>query len=286
VRVALIGAGGQLASDLAPLFAELVPLTRPDLDITDPAAVKRVLDDARPDVVVNTAAYNLVDRAESEPALAFAANTIGPAHLARYCGERDLALVHFSTDYVFGLEPPAPLRAWRETDVPVPLSLYGATKLAGEHAVRMHCRRHYVIRTCGLYGQAATKTKGNFVQTMLRLARERSELRVVADQLCTPTFTRDVARITARLLATGAYGLYHATNSGESSWFAVAEEAIRLAGLSTSVRPITTAEYPTAAQRPPFSRLDCSKIESVTGETLRPWQEALREYVGALSDQG
>jgi len=283
MRVALIGAGGQLASDLAPLFPDLVPLQRSDLDITDGERVTQVLDAARPDVVINTAAYNLVDRAESEPALAYEANAIGPLRLARYCGERNLVLVHFSTDYVFGLEPPAPLRPWRESDVPVPLSVYGASKLAGELAVRANATRHFVIRTCGLYGRAATKAKGNFVQTMLRLARERPELRVVADQLCTPTFTRDVARAAARLLATEAYGLYHAVNSGECSWYAVAEEAVRLAGLSTPLSPITTAEYPTAAKRPPYSRLDCAKLEAATGKAMRPWHEALCEYVSELT---
>ena len=283
MRVALIGAGGQLASDLAPLFPDLVPLTRSDLDIADGERVAAVLDAARPDVVINTAAYNLVDRAESEPALADAVNVQGPLHLARYCGVRDLVLVHYSSDYVFGVEPPWPRRPWRETDTPMPVSVYGASKLAGEEAVRANAPRHFVIRTCGLYGRAATKAKGNFVQTMMRLARERPELRVVADQTCTPTFTRDVARVTARLLETEAYGLYHAVNSGECSWYAVAEEAVRLAGLSTPLSPITTAEYPTAAKRPPYSRLDCAKLEAVIGEPMRPWREALGEYVSELA---
>ena len=133
MRVVLIGAGGQLATDLAPLFPDLVPLSHAELDIVDAGAVSRVLEAARPDVVINTAAYNLVDKAEAEPDRAFAVNAIGPAHLAKYCGSRGLTLVHFSTDYVFGLEPPSPLRPWTEADVPVPLSLYGASKLAGEH---------------------------------------------------------------------------------------------------------------------------------------------------------
>lgn len=279
MRVALIGAGGQLASDLAPLFPDLIPLTHEELDIVDVEAVSNVLDAARPDVVINTAAYNLVDKAESEPERAFAVNAIGPAHLARYCGSRELTLVHFSTDYVFGSGLPSPLRPWREDDVPVPVSLYGASKLAGEHAVRMNCPRHFVVRTCGLYGRAATKAKGNFVQTMLRLAREKPELRVVSDQVCTPTWTRDVAAATARLLATDAYGLYHATNSGQCSWHALASEAVRLAGLPTPVTAIPSSEYPTAARRPPYSRLDCSKLERITGMTMPSWQEAVSQYL-------
>ena len=285
MRVALIGAGGQLATDLAPLFPDLVPLTRADLDITQPDAVATVLDGIRPDVVLNTAAYNLVDKAESEPERAFAVNALGARNLARLCGAKDWTLVHFSTDYVFGGEVSLLRRGWLESSVPAPVNVYGASKLAGEHLVRMHCPRHFVIRTCGLYGQAATKAKGNFVKTMLRLARERPEVRVVADQICTPTFTRDVARITAALLPTAAYGLYHATNSGECSWYAVADEAIRLAGLATPVVPIETAEYPTPARRPAFSALECSRIEEATGLTLRSWQEALAEYVAGLGDE-
>ena len=279
MRVALIGAGGQLATDLAPLFPDLQLLPHAALDIVDAAAVASALDSARPDVVINTAAYNLVDKAESEPERAFAVNAIGPAHLARYCGSRGLTLVHFSTDYVFGLEPPVPLRPWTEKDVAVPVSLYGASKLAGEHAVRMNCPRHFVVRTCGLYGHAASKVKGNFVQTMLRLARERPELRVVSDQLCTPTWTRDVATATARLLETEAYGLYHATNSGECSWHALACEAVRLAGLDVPIHPIASSEYPTAARRPTYSRLDCSRLQGVTGMTMPSWQEAIAGYL-------
>lgn len=285
MRVALIGAGGQLATDLAPLFPDLVPLTRADLDITQPDAVAMVLDGVRPDVVINTAAYNLVDKAESEPERAFAVNALGARNVARVCEARDWTLVHFSTDYVFGGDVSLLRRGWIEGSVPAPVNVYGASKLAGEHLVRMHCPRHFVIRTCGLYGHAATKSKGNFVKTMLRLAKERPEVRVVADQICTPTFTRDVARMTAALLQTPAYGLYHATNSGECSWYAVADEAVRLAGLATPVVPIETAEYPTPARRPPFSALDCSKIEEATGLTLRPWQEALAEYVAGLGDE-
>lgn len=281
MKVALIGAGGQLATDLAPLFADLVPLTRADLDITDRDAIRRVLDAIRPDVVINTAAYNLVDKAEADPVTAFGVNAIGAGNLALYCGEQDRTLIHYSTDYVFGSEVSLTRRGWNESSLPGPVNVYGASKLAGEHLVRMHCPKHYVIRTCGLYGRAATKTKGNFVRTILRLARERTEVRVVADQICTPTYTRDVAGITAELVRAEAYGTYHATNAGECSWYAVAAEAVRLAGLSTPVIPITTSEYPTAARRPAFSALDCARIEEMTGATLRPWEEALREYVAS-----
>lgn len=279
MRIALIGAAGQLGTDLQRhLTGEVVSLTHADVEVTQPDSIHAMLDRVQPDMVVNTAAYNLVDKAETEFEAAMAVNAWGPRNLALACAQRRLRLVHISTDYVFGLESGVNTPR-RESDLPGPQGVYAASKLLGEYFVRSLCPQHFVIRTCGLYGQAATKAKGNFVLTMLRLAKEKPQLKVVADQRCVPSYTRDVAEAIAALVQTDAYGLYHATNSGESSWFEVAREAVRLAGLTTPILPITTAEFGAPAARPEYSVLDCSKITGVTGLPLRPWKDALAAYL-------
>lgn len=284
-RIALIGASGQLGTDLhRQLVGEIIPIDHTALEITQPDSIRTMLDTVVPTMVVNTAAYNLVDKAESEPDTAMAVNAWGVKSLAEQCGSRGITLVHIGTDFVFGLGGAGRNTAWTEEEAPGPESVYAASKLLGEYFVRSFCPQHFVIRTCGLYGRAATKAKGNFVQTMLRLARERPEIKVVSDQRCVPSYTRDVAEIIAALIPTKAYGLYHATNSGGASWYEVAREAVRLAGLTTPVTPITSAEFPAKAKRPANSWLDCHKIETVTGRTLRPWQAALAAYLQETGD--
>jgi dTDP-4-dehydrorhamnose reductase len=285
MRIAVIGAHGQLGSDLtARLGARAVPLGHDQIDITDPARIAAALEAVTPDVVINAAAYNLVDRAEAEPDVAFRVNAFGPRHLAQWCAPRAVLLVQISTDYVFGLDA-GRTQPYCEADLPGPQGVYAASKLTGEHFVRSDCPRHIVVRTCGLYGQAATRSKGNFVQTMLRLGRERSELRVVADQRCTPSFTTDVAAAVVRMVESGARGTYHVTNSGSMTWCEFAREILRQAGINTPVVPITTAEFGAKARRPAFSVLDCSRFEARAGMRLRPWQEALAEYLSRSADR-
>lgn len=280
MKTLLLGAGGQLATDLAPLFPDAICLSRSDVDVTNTLALQSTLHEHRPELILNTTAYNLVDKAESQQEIALHANAFAPLEMARWCANYDATLVHISTDYVFGADQNRQ-SPYTETDEPGPLGMYGRTKLWGETAVRQNCKRHFVIRTCGLYGHAATKSKGNFVKTMLRLGKEKPELRVVNDQRCTPTCTRDLAAAIQALAFTNQYGLYHVTNTGSATWFELAVEALRLAGIGTPVRPITTAEFGAPAPRPAYSVLDCSKFEATTGRKLRPWQEALREYIEA-----
>ncbi len=281
MRFVVIGAHGQLGSDLVPrLGSDVVPLGHPDVEITDPLSVSAALDAARPDVVVNCAAYNLVDKAEDEPDRAHSVNALGPRNLARACAARGAALAHISTDYVFGLDA-ARTEPYRETDAPGPVSAYGLSKLAGEYFVRALCPRHFVVRTCGLYGRAATKTKGNFVETMLRLGRERGKVRVVDDQRCTPTFTADLAAALVALLESTEYGLYHATNAGSATWCEFAREIFRRAGMNVPVEAIPSADFGAKARRPAQSVLNCERLHSVTGHRLRPWTDALGEYLGA-----
>jgi dTDP-4-dehydrorhamnose reductase len=285
MRIALVGAHGQLGSDLQQTLAgNIILLGHEDIEITDQASVEGALSAARPECVINSAAYNLVDRAEDEPLVAYAVNALGPRNLAKYCAAHDLPLLHVSTDYVFGNQAAAENCAphpYVETDAPGPINAYGVSKLAGEYFVRSLCPRHYVVRTCGLYGRKATRGKGNFVETMLRLGRERGEVSVVADQHCTPTATADLARAIAALVETGAYGLYHATNTGAATWYHVAAEAFRLAKLDARLRPITTAEFPTKAPRPGYTLLATDKLAATIGWSMPPWQDALARYLAA-----
>lgn len=281
MRIALVGAAGQLGSDLQPLLrGEVVPLRHQDLELGDDDSVSRVLTTMAPDVVINCAAYNFVDRAEDEPTAAWQINALGPRRLAKFCAAHNAVLVHFSTDYVFGLDRQR-TEPYRETDLPGPLGAYGLSKLGGEFGVRSQCERHFVIRTCGLYGHAARRGagKGNFIESMLRLGRERPQLSVVDDQICTPTSTVDLAAAVAALIQTKEYGLYHATNSGCLSWFELACEALRLAGLSTPIVPITTAQFGAKAPRPSFSVLNCEQLTGVLGRPLPDWHDALAQYL-------
>lgn len=290
MRIALIGAAGQLGTALQRSFAsspaasgqpgcyEVVSLEHRQIEITDPASVDAALSAARPECVINTAAYNLVDRAEDEPEAAYRVNALGPRQLALWCAARNVPLVHVSSDYVFGLagERSTP---YTEDDPPGPQSAYALSKLAGEYFVQALCPRSFVVRTCGLYGRANSPGKGNFVQTMLRLGRERGTVRVVDDQFCTPTFATDVAEAIVRLIPTQAWGLYHATNSGETTWCRLAREVFRIAGLDVEVVPITTADFAVKAHRPPYSVLSCEKLKRATGADLPPWQDAVARYL-------
>ena len=219
MKIVIVGAGGQLASDLVPALAghAVVPLPHAELDLCDAAAVRARLARERPDVVINTAAFHRVDECERVPEVPFRVNAVAARDLAQVCADLDSTLVSFSTDYVFDGRQRRP---YTEEDAPGPVNVYGVTKLAGEYFIRALCPKHFVVRTTGLYGvTAASKHGGNFVETMIRLARARTPIRVVADQILTPTYTRDVARTIADLVRTDRYGLYHVTNSGACLWY-------------------------------------------------------------------
>jgi dTDP-4-dehydrorhamnose reductase len=276
----VLGAPGQLGRDLVPrLGGEVVPLGRADVDITDSAALRSKLTALRPDVVVNCAAYNFVDKAEPEPPAAFAVNAWAVRDLATICCDLNCTLVHFSTDYVFGLDTSRTIPL-TEADPPGPVSVYGLSKLAGEYLVRSICPKHLVIRTCGLYGVSGSGGKGgNFVETMLRLAGQGRPLRVVNDQRCTPSFTADVAAATAVLIAIGARGLYHVTNAGDCTWYEFAREIFRAARVRADLTPITSAEFGAPAQRPAYSVLSNEQLGSIGVTAPRPWPEALAAYL-------
>ena len=279
-RIAFIGADGQLGTDLQSVLpGEVVALTHRDIEVTDANNVAEVLLASGCEIVINTSAYNQVDTAEDDPDAANAVNAVGPRILAAYCKSHSLTLLHVSTDYVFGTDD-ARDETYRETDTPGPVSAYGESKLAGEQAVLNGCKRHFVVRTCGLYGHAGRNPgRGNFVETMLRLGAERDELAVVNDQVCTPTSTHDLAAAIAALIETDAYGLYHATNAGETTWFEFAGEIFRQTGCDIALRPISSEEFGAKAKRPRYSVLNCDKLTGVIGRPLPPWRDALAAYL-------
>ncbi len=280
--VLLLGASGQLGCDLARAVAgpRLVALTRRDLDVTDAAAVEDTVARTAPTVVLNATAYNRVDDAETDPRPAFAVNAVAVHHLAQVCARVGARLVHFSTDYVFGASGDGP---FAEDAPPAPLNAYGVSKLTGEHLARAASPRHLVIRTSGLYGVAGSRAKGgNFVETMLRLARDGKPLRVVDDQATSPTYTADLAdAVRALLAADPPGGVYHVTNSGACAWFRVAGTIFRLAGLGRDLSATRRAAFGGRARRPANSILLDTRLRPVGLAPLRPWPDALSAYLQA-----
>jgi len=230
----------------------------------------------QPDVIISTAAYHKVEECEQQPALSFAVNAIGPRNLALACQRNNAVLVHFSTDYVFD---GACKKPYIETDLPHPLNVYGISKLAGENMVALTWERYFVIRTCGLYGVAGSSGKGgNFVETMLKKAAEGAPIRVVNDQILTPTFTGDLAKAVSQLIRTEAYGLYHVSAEGQCSWCEFARAIFELEGLDVNLVPVSTNEYPSPVQRPAYSVLSKAKLKRL-GINMAGWEEGLGRYV-------
>lgn len=275
----LIGANGQLGCELRQTFADqdLVPLTHADLELTDSASVRELVRKYRPGLILNTAAYHRVDECEEFPEHAFAVNAIAVRDLAVVAKEIGAVLVHFSTDYVFDGRQRNP---YREVNPPGPLSVYATSKVAGEYFVRAMLPQHFVIRTCGLYGLAGRySTTGNFVETMLRLAREGRDIRVVGDQIVTPTSAKELALKVRQVVEAGAYGLYHITNNGECSWYQCASAVFEMAGLRPRLQETTAAAFGALARRPAYSVLDNANLRSLGLDDLRHWRDALSEYL-------
>jgi dTDP-4-dehydrorhamnose reductase len=285
LRVAVIGTQGQLARSLAEIVAEDVQVMcigRPQLDLAVPDTVTSALSDLPADLVVNAAAYTAVDRAESEPDLAFAINRDGAAAVAAVCARRHLPLIHVSTDYVFDGRRTG---AYLETDPCNPQGIYGASKLAGEQAVQAVLPAAVILRTAWVHSPFGS----NFVRTMLRLSMERDSLRVVADQQGSPSYAPDLATailVMARALCgsstAGLSGIFHLAGAGATTWHGLAVEIMAAAGRNIPVDAITTADYPTPARRPANSVLDTARIAAAYGIRLPPWQDGVRRCVARL----
>ncbi len=280
----LIGSTGQLGTDLCQELpaGTFVPLTHAQIEVTDFSSVKKVLFQYRPDVIINTSAFHRTDDCETNPDKAFLVNAIGPRNLAVVAAELGAKLLHISTDYIFGGENREKNVPYTEFDDAVPLSTYGRSKLAGEKLVESLCHRYFIVRASGLFGVAGASGKGgNFVETMLKLGKEKPEIRVVADQVFSPTYTRDLARKIAEIINTEYYGIFHVTNRGICSWYEFTKEILRLNGINTPVYPITSAEYPQKAKRPPYSVLDNYQLRLLKMDDMPPWPDALRSYLVA-----
>ena len=277
-RTLLIGSQGQLGSDLRRVWdGELVSFPHDELDVCDRDQTHAVIANTAPQLVINTAAYHRVDDCEENGDRAFEVNALGAKNVADAACEAGAAVIFISTDYVFSGDKGSP---YTETDIPMPLSVYGVSKLAGEHLVRQSNPRHYIVRSSSLFGIAGASGKGgNFVETMLRKAKAGEPLRVVDDQVSTPTLTYDLAVKLQELAASGRYGLYHVTNSGQTSWCQFAAKIFGLAGLQPSLTPITSDELAAPAARPAYSVMENRALADAGLTQPRPWQEALAEYL-------
>jgi dTDP-4-dehydrorhamnose reductase len=278
LRVLVTGANGQLGRELMlrsdPAY-ELWGFGRDELDITDLAQCRAVLEQVRPHAVIHCAAYTAVDRAETDADGAYRVNAAGSRNIAIAACEVGAKLAFVSTDYVFDGRSTTP---YNEYDRPNPLTVYGKSKLAGEQLVQSLHDRYFIVRTAWVYGAYGA----NFVRTMLRLGEAGGTVKVVSDQLGSPTYTADLAQLLLALVATEAYGIYHATNSGSCSWYEFAAAIFEESGLPARAEPCSTAEFPRPAPRPAYSVLDHSAIRVSGLPPMRHWREALRDFLQQL----
>ena len=282
MKVAVIGAHGQLGSEFAEAWpdAELVPLTRTGLDVTDAPAIRRIIGALRPDVVINTAAFHNVPGCERDPETSFRVNATAARDVAAAAQDVGAAVVFISTDYVFPGDADQP---YAESAARQPLNVYGISKSAGEDLVALACERHYIVRSTGLYGVRGVSGKGGtFIQTILTRARETGRLQVVMDQVLSPTSTYDLARGIRDVVLAGRPGRYHITNQGTISWYDFAVMAVRLAGLAerTTVEAVpTSATDQGGVRRPAYSALDNAALRGLGIPPLRPIEDALAHYM-------
>ena len=287
MRALLLGPNGQLGHDLRLAHRKsgepfgLQTLGRDRLDLAEPEAVESVLEGMEFEALVNCTGYHRTDEVEDRATDAFTVNAHAVQAMARVCARKGARFVHVSTDYVFGGDR-SRRRPLREDDPTAPVNVYGASKAMGETLARLESGDVVVLRVASLFGVAGASGKGgNFVETMIRAGRDRGALRVVDDQTMSPTATEDVARVMVRMLRDGCPpGLYHVVNAGSATWFELAREIVRRAGVEAEVVPCATSEYPVRAARPAYSVLDNAKVAAAFGP-LPPWQDALGRYLRA-----
>ncbi len=281
IKIAIIGANGQLGFDLVREFKntehEIIPLTHADIDITDFRSSSAVLKKIQPEIVLNCAAYVRVDDAEDFAEKAFAVNALGARNMALVCNELNSVLVQVSTDYIFDGKKKQP---YTEDDTPNPLNVYGNSKLAGEYFVRNIFEKHYIIRSSSLFGIAGASGKGgNFVETMIKKARTKEDIKVVDDMIMSPTYTRDAADMIKSILAKKLpFGIYHVSNNDQCSWYEFAREVFNITGIDASMSPTKTDAIKSKARRPMFSPLASTKLKRY-GLEMEGWRAALRDYL-------
>lgn len=291
MRILVTGCKGQLGSEIIKQLkakkSEIGPIPKcytnatvvgvdiNDFDLSDKQLVKENLRSGSYDIVFNCAAFTNVNACETNQDTAFAANALAIRNLAEVCENTATKLVHVSTDYVFAGNASEP---YREYDEPQPVTIYGKTKLAGERYVQERCRRHFVVRTAWLYGYNGN----NFVKTIMRNAKEKGQLKVVNDQFGNPTSAVDLAHHLLEIAHGNRYGVYHCTNNGVCSWYDFAKTIVELAGIDCVVEPCTTDEFPTDAKRPAYSALDNMMLRLTSGDHMREWQAALKEFISKV----
>jgi dTDP-4-dehydrorhamnose reductase len=284
MNVVVIGASGQLGRDVSAAFAAagdvVTPLGHEDVDVASTDSARSVLSQAQPDLVVNTAAFHNVEKCEADPALAFAVNSLGGRNIAQVTGALGVKLIHISTDYVFDGTKQTP---YTEQDCAAPLNVYGNTKLSGEHFVRRDNPRHFVVRVSAIYGSNPCRAKGglNFVDLMLKLSREREEVRVVDDEFVSPTPTTEIAKQLVLLSRTSEYGLYHATAEGSCSWYEFARAIFDMTAAQVRLERARPGEFPAKVRRPKYSVLENAALKSRSLNIFDGWRNGLINYLAA-----
>ena len=280
MKIVVIGANGQLGSELCEQFSEkhqVLGLTHSDVEITNLDNVKKVLGNIKPDVVINTAAYHNLPQCEQNPDISFNVNAIGALNLAKVSTDTGSVLVHYSTDYVFDGIKKEP---YLENDMTNPLNIYAMTKLNGEILIKNYCTRYFIIRISGLYGKTICRAKGNnFITTMQKAAKEREVVKVVNDEILTPTSVFEIAKNTRHLIETEGFGLYHMTCEGHCSWFEFAGVIFKELRMTTPLISCTSDEFPSEIKRPAYSVLENHKLKSVNLNHMAHWKDALIKYL-------
>jgi dTDP-4-dehydrorhamnose reductase len=284
LKIAVLGAEGQLGSDVCAKFEEnsdtVFPLSHKDVEIASFQSVRKALYEIEPHIVVNTAAFHNVEKCENDAKRAFAVNGCGARNVAAGAAEVGAVVFHISTDYVFD---GSGRRPYVEKDCPHPLNLYGVSKLAGEHLVRNANPKHFVLRTSAIYGANPCRAKGglNFVELMRKLGREREEVKVVDSEFISPTPTADIATQMVKLSRCEAFGLYHASAEGECSWFEFAQEIFSLTRSTARLRVASPSDFPAKVARPAYSVLENQALKAIGVNIFSPWRIGLREYLAA-----
>lgn len=282
MKIAVIGANGQLGTDLVEVLSandEVIGLTHADIEITNIDSIDDVLTTVKPDIILNTAAYHVVPDAEKFPEKAFLLNGTSVLNLAKICQEKRIRFLHYSTDYVFD---GAKQRPYTEDDKPNPLNVYANTKLSGEYFALNYCDNSFVVRVSGIYGKVPCRAKGgNFVSTMLKLAQEKPEVRVVNDEVLTPTPTYWIAKCTEKLIETEAFGLYHMSCQGEVSWYEFAKTIWDTLKIKTPLYPASVKDSPLVVKRPFYSVLDNYNLRKIGLDIMPEWRSSLHSFLKA-----
>ncbi len=286
MKIAVIGANGQLGRDICKVFKnsnEVIELNHEHLDITDQLKTNKILREISPQFVVNTAAMHNVEECETNPTLTFAVNGIGARHLAIASKELGFTLIHFSTDYVYDGKKNTP---YIESDSPMPLNVYGNTKLSGELFIQSIAEKYYILRISGIYGENQCRAKGglNFVTFMMKLSRERDEVRVIDNEIVSPTFTMDIANQVVQLTSIREYGLYHLSSQGYCSWYDFAGRIFKLTNTAVNLKIASPDEFPAKVPRPLYSVLENKRMKDIGIDSMPHWEESLKNYLSVIGE--